>query len=466
MGTNTSAHWKSDLSAEHKHITQAITELGEKRPVSTTRAIYNDRGLKVVEKGVPVDARLYERLMAHVLDMPLEDCVSSLPSVSGQSLRASAGAAIEYLPLFRRICADTKIRTYLIDAIGSVPLPQPIAFQLTLASEVRPELFQHLIRTALFAAWMTHESGASRFDMTVAASAGLLHDIGMLHLDPVLFTLEGTITEEQWRQLYVHPKISSTLIERHHVYPKEVFRAVMEHHEFLDGSGYPQNFRQNSLSLLGRILSLSELFLAMHSPERNASEHRLWVLLRMNQHRYDPLLVERLLKALEPDRITLEEQVFRLPDPVGCLRDIYLVLSDWPAKVHDSITFSGQRKDGMLALDDQAAQLQRTLANLGATSIQLDQLGSDALDEQLLGDLSLFAREAAWQLRLLAREAKKRWAHVDKQNYPDVLATWLHQVDETIADRKLWTADHERMTETDQFSETSFTGVTPSIVTD
>lgn len=90
----------------------------------------------------------------------------------------------------------------------------------------------------------------------------------------------------------------------------------MEHHEFLDGSGYPRNLSQESISPLGRILSLAELFTAIHSPERNASEHRLWVLLRMNQHRYDPLLVERLLERLEPDRSSLEEDMFRLPDPV------------------------------------------------------------------------------------------------------------------------------------------------------
>jgi len=304
----------------------------------------------------------------------------------------------------------------------------------------------------LFAAWMTQDSAVMRFDLTVAAGAGLLHDIGMLHLDPILLTPQGTITEEQKHQLYVHPKVSTTLIERHHAYPKEILRAVMEHHEFLDGSGYPLNLTQHAISPLGCILSLAELFTAMHSPEHNASEHRLWVLLRMNQHRYDPLLVERLLKTLEPDRSTLEEQMFRLVDPIGCLRDIDVALSDWPIHLHDTARWSNELQAGMTSLNVQAAQLQRTLANVGATSAQLDQLGSDALDEQLLGDLTLVAREGAWQLRSLARQARRRWRQVSEIDFPDPLTKWLLQVDVIVADDHLWSPDFERTTV--QFGET------------
>jgi response regulator RpfG family c-di-GMP phosphodiesterase len=435
--------WKVDLSLEARHITQAITELGEKRSVITTRAIFNQRGVKVVEKGVTVNACLYDRLMAHVLDLPLEDCVSSLPAVTGQSLRASAEAAIEEVALFRRICVDATTRRQLLDAVASIPLPQPIAFQLTLASEVRPELFQHLVRTAVFAAWMSQESALSRFDLTVAASAGLLHDIGMLHLDPILLTPQGAISEEQRQQLYIHPKVSSTLIERHHAYPKEVLRAVMEHHEFLDGSGYPQNLSRKSISPLGCILSLAELFTAMHSPASNAPERRLWVLLRMNQHRYTPLLVERVLKTLEPARCAFHEPIFRLPDPVACLRDICLGLSSWPAELQNSPALSRESQEGMGALNQQAAQLQRTLANVGVSSEQLDQLGHDALDEALLWELTLFACEAAWQLRSLTRQTKRRWRQLVGSEHPEPLKNWLEQADVILANEKFWAPEHD-----------------------
>jgi hypothetical protein len=98
----------------------------------------------------------------------------------------------------------------------------------------------------------------------------------------------------------------------------------------------------------------------------------------------------------------------------------------------------------MTSLNDQAAQLQRTLANVGATSVQLDQLGSDTLDEQLLGDLTLVAREGAWQLRSLARQARRRWLLVSKIDLPDALTKWLVQVDGLDADYLLGTPDFEK----------------------
>jgi hypothetical protein len=101
----------------------------------------------------------------------------------------------------------------------------------------------------------------------------------------------------------------------------------------------------------------------------------------------------------------------------------------------------------MTALNDQAAQIQRTLANVGATNVQLDQLGNEALDEHLLGDLTLFAREAAWQLRSLARQARRRWRQVEESEYPEPLKDWLHRVDVIVANEQLWAPEHSRETE-------------------
>ncbi|WP_296445170.1 hypothetical protein [Rhodoferax sp. UBA5149] len=174
----------TDIATDPQHFTKAVTELGEKRPVVTTQAIFNDRGVKILEKGVAINAGLYERLMAHKLTVPIEHSVASTPTVTGQMLRAQAEQAMRDVPFFTRISADVRTHSMLLDALEKMPLPDPMAFQLTLACEVRPELFHHSIYTALFASWMTLVHSASRFDIGMAAAAGLLHDIGKLHLEP------------------------------------------------------------------------------------------------------------------------------------------------------------------------------------------------------------------------------------------------------------------------------------------
>src|ERR1035438_1670672 len=66
---------------------------------------------------------------------------------------------------------------------------------------------------------------------------GLLHDMGMLHIDPALLDSEVGLTGDRLNPVYVHPLTSSMLIGRFAEYPKEIVRAVVEHHERLDGSG-------------------------------------------------------------------------------------------------------------------------------------------------------------------------------------------------------------------------------------
>lgn len=416
------------------YFTKAVTELGEKRPVVTTEAIFNDRGVKILEKGVAVNASLYDRLIAHKLPVPIEQSVSSSPLINGPVLRAHAEQAMAEVPFFERIGADAKHRSLLLDSLEKLTLPEPMAFQLLLANEVRPALFRHSVQMALFAGWMSLTPVVSRYDVGMAAAAGLLHDIGMLHLDPLLLNPEDAITREQRRQLYSHPLVSTVLMERHHEYPRELLRAVKEHHEFLDGSGYPRHLQGDAIGLLGRILSLGELVTSMLESGRDAPEMRLWVQLRMNKHRYDAALVARVQQHLRPQNELTGEGLVLLEDPVGRLQEINATVSDWPAAALQGLPLSDARREGMAAVLVQASQLRRTLATVGVADLQLAQLGGETLDDALRLELSLLAQEALWQLRTLTRQTKRRWRLGDEPGYPAPLQAWLDRAD-TLVDK-------------------------------
>lgn len=422
-----------DTDTDPKYFTQAVTEFGEKRPVLTTQTIFNDRGIKILEKGMAVNAGLYERLMAHTLALPLEDCVSSTPTITGSMLRAQAEFAIREMPFFNRLCDDEKTRELLLTAMEELPLASAMAFQLTLAYELRPALFRHLVNMALFAAWMSLGPLVLRFDVSLAAAAGLLHDIGMLHIDPVLLMPQTLIGTDQRRQLDSHALVSVTLIERHHMYPRKMLRAVKEHHEFLDGSGYPLHLRDQAISPLGRILSLGELVTVILAPNRETSELRLSVLLRMNKHRYDTTLVDRVLHDLKPQREGASNDLALLPDPVRQLRAIDATLSEWTSNLLSSDIAGDSRREGIAAVQTQVAQLRRTLATVGVAPQQLAQLGSDALDSFLQLELSLLAQEATWQLGALARNARQRWRLPTGVQYPTDLQAWFSQAEALVA---------------------------------
>ncbi len=423
-----------DIPTAPDHFTRAITELGNKREVLTTSAIFNENGVKIAEKGVAINSGMYERLMQHKLSQPIENSVSSLPTVNGEILRQTAEDLIRNVPFFGRLAHDTGMRALLLDAVAHVPLPAPIAFQATLSCELRHEAFVHSVQAALIAAWLAKTPTSLRFDVGMAAAAALLHDLGMLHLDPILMQPEKSLSRTQRRQLYTHSLISTLLLKRHHEYPKEVIRAVEEHHEYLNGSGYPRNLSGDAISPLGRILGVAEVVSAMFGSDRAAPEMRLSVLLRMNKNRYDAVLVDRIMQLLRPEQDAIQAMALVLDDPVKRLCDIEEAIAQWPSKLIEMPGLSAERLHGLHELTRQILQLQRTLATVGIAREQLLQIGDIDIDDNLKVELSMLALEAAWQLRAMARQARRRWRAGPDGVYPSELQNWLDKVDAMVTE--------------------------------
>jgi hypothetical protein len=413
-----------------QHFVKAVTELGDNRPVQATRAIYNQQGQKVIDKGAAVTARLYERLQQHQLSEPLEGSVSVEPSVTGRELREAAMLLMAQQPFFGRMGDIARTRELLLDGIENAPLAPPVAFQLTLAREVRPVVYTQSLRCALIAGWLGCVPMATRFDVSMLATAGLVHDLGMLHIDPVLLEPREELGPEQRRQLYSHPLLAVMMLEPHHDYPRELLRAVLEHHECLDGSGYPRSIAGNAISPWGRVLSLSAAAASMFAAGRTAPELRLSLLLRMNRPRYDADLVQRLTQLLKPEWPGGEALPAGIDQPARHLSALDAALATWPAAWVASAAVSVTRQAKLAAMTEQCAQLQRTLADSGVAPEQLALLGEGTQDAALDWELSMMAREAAWQLRAITRQARRRWAAAPGEAYPEPFQSWLDACDQ------------------------------------
>jgi hypothetical protein len=264
---------------------QAVADLGARREVKTSQPIYNAQGIKLLEGGVTIDQSLYDRLVSHRLSLPLDECIAG-PGVDAASLGRRRAARARW-PFFARVVPEGAAGKPLIDAVAAVRLAKPVALHLTLARETRPALFDHSILMALLCAHLVRESGGAKADVRDAAVAGLLHDLGMLHIAPGLLDSEERLSGDELRPVYVHPLTSSMLVDRFAEYSKEIVRAIVEHHERLDGSGYPRSLAGDALSPLGRVLALAEVVTAMFDGTRRLPEQRVSLLLRINPRRYD-----------------------------------------------------------------------------------------------------------------------------------------------------------------------------------
>ena len=398
----------------------------------TSRAIYNHQGIKLLEGGVQVDAGLYDRLLSHRLAAPLDESVDGDPGVTGAALREAGEAAMARWPFFALLGPAGRVRSMLLQAVEAIPLPRPVALHLTLARETRPAVFEHGILMALLCAHLVHEGGAPTLDMTVAAGAGLLHDLGMLHIAPELLDAGTRLSGDERRPLYAHPLTGSMLIERFHECPSVVARSILEHHELLDGSGYPRGLAGDAISPLGRMLSLCEVVTAMFDGERERPELRVSLLLRVGARRFDPSLVpsiHRRLRALPPPA---DDVAAPIAESVARLRALAELLNRWHEAAQaaaPALVAAGRAV--LKSMADQAAALQRMLFEAGVTPVQLDFIaGSSEPDALLRTELWALAGELRWNLLASANQLCRRWrAASGGQPFPAAVAAWLDEVE-------------------------------------
>ena len=139
--------------------------------------------------------------------------------------------------------------------------------------------------------------------------AGLIHDIGKMDVPTEFLIKPGLLSEIEYEAIKVHPQ-SGYDITRQITFPWPVAQIILQHHERLDGTGYPQGLAGAEILLEARILAVADVVEAMasHRPYREAHglELALEEISRNRGSLYDPEVVDACLRVLKEKRFTFE----------------------------------------------------------------------------------------------------------------------------------------------------------------
>jgi putative nucleotidyltransferase with HDIG domain len=182
---------------------------------------------------------------------------------------------------------------------------------------------EHTRRVAMLAASVAEElklPAAARRDL---AMGGLLHDIGKLSVPLDILRKPAALTNEEFAAIKRHPGAGRSLLEELGGFPEPVRRLVSDHHERLDGKGYPRGLTGAELDLQTRILTACDVYDALVSDRVYraawAPERALALLHEDTGTAFDPQVVaalERVLGIAEPE----PSWVTRLADAATELR--------------------------------------------------------------------------------------------------------------------------------------------------
>jgi putative nucleotidyltransferase with HDIG domain len=163
---------------------------------------------------------------------------------------------------------------------------------------------EHTRRVALLAARVAEDlklPASLRRDLAVG---GLLHDVGKLSVPLEILQKPGPLDDAEFAEIRRHPEAGRKLLDELGGFPETVRRLVSDHHERLDGTGYPNGLEGAELPIETRILAVCDVYdaLVSHRVYRAAwtPERALALLQEESGTGYDPAVVSALERIVTP----------------------------------------------------------------------------------------------------------------------------------------------------------------------
>jgi HD-GYP domain-containing protein (c-di-GMP phosphodiesterase class II) len=409
-----------------RHYLKAVAEVGDTRKLAVARSIYAANGIKLMDAGATLSSRTLERLVGHKLATPIENNLAAEGTLRIGEIVGRARELVDQHALLAQFATTGGSPERLWSRLVQAPLPDSILFRLTVAREKFARLYDHSLRAAFVALFIGSAARLAERDLELLATAALMHDLGMLHADPACFEDDRPLDAAARRQLRAHPVTGMLIAQREPRLNPAIATAILQHHERLDGSGYPTALAADEITRLARILMLVEIVLAMVEHRPHLPELQLSLILRANHRGFDRALAGILLSALP--RVQVEADAAASgADTVARLGQL---LEQWEhVKV---VKATGLPLEVRQFVNQRLSRLHRFLTEAGIDpQAGAAQAWSD--DPTANAELAGLMSEALWNVRQIAFETTLRWPQVagdSVKNTDPALQAWLRTASE------------------------------------
>lgn len=302
-------------SGQADHYAERLAGVNADHEVVSTTDIVNANGVVLVRKGARIDAGVAERILRHKLIKPLEQQVAIADGLDGTRL------AERFMALQSKYSDLDRLHS----ALGSVELCRELAGhngyhgllwqKLTVLEHQLPAEFEKGLFCAGLSAVVARELKLGHQDIGAAFLAGLMHDVGLLHIAPDILSKQTSLTPPEWRAIQSHVVTGRMLLDNIPGVPAAAARAVLEHHERCDSTGYPCGSGEEQLGLLGQVVAIADgaQAIRVHQFERlGRNLYDMLPYLNLNAYTYFYSVFQAMVSVLKRSGLTAT-----IADPYG-----------------------------------------------------------------------------------------------------------------------------------------------------
>ncbi|GEM_PF-1988296 len=167
--------------------------------------------------------------------------------------------------------------------------------------------WEHSRQVAHYAVQLADTMGLSKDEKYWLRLTGYLHDIGKIHVSSEIVNKKGRLDNDEFAVIKLHPIVGANLLSPIKGFKKMV-PLIYHHHEWFDGSGYPDGLSGSDIPKGARILAVVDGFDAMTSnrPYRKAQtvEWALEEIIRKKGTQYDPEIVDVFIKMIRQEIVS------------------------------------------------------------------------------------------------------------------------------------------------------------------
>ncbi len=166
--------------------------------------------------------------------------------------------------------------------------------------EKNPRERMHSNRVCEICKIIAAEMGLTEEQIHDIGILALMHDIGKIAIDGSILNKNGRLNEKEWVEIKRHPEIGFRILSASNEM-LGISKCILTHHEYYNGSGYPNGLSGENIPLLSRILTVADAYDAMTS-ERTyrktiSKEEAIKELMDKSSTQFDPAVVEVFIKS-------------------------------------------------------------------------------------------------------------------------------------------------------------------------
>lgn len=288
-----------------------------------THDVYLRNGVLVAKAGMELTAKQVEKLKhleTKIVTLDLQNLY--LKGISAS--KAIMETAAEGKPIKKE--SVSKLVTPFID---EVKREKNITKLLTILQSKDEYTYQHTVHIGLLSMTIGRWLGLEGNELHNLMLAGTLHDIGKSLIPLDILNKPGPLSGTEFAIMKQHPILGYEILNKSEDYEESIKLGVLQHHERVDGKGYPNGLVGNEIHLFARIIAIADVYHALTSDrvyKKRLNSYTALEYIYRNKDAFDSeivmLFIEKMLTCLQSCSLILSN---------GMLGDVVLINNEYIA---------------------------------------------------------------------------------------------------------------------------------------